>query len=151
MLSSLIDIGGFLTIHCFVHQSGLGERSGGFTTAKIHDLSARIVLDRSQNHKLSILVWFGTEVGWGRVGMWMGWVDPNSIRIISAWFPHNAFSQVCFALPISQLKISRGPHFCARSSWTNHQVLLHGPHLLIEGLLDFFCTHHIRIENCRSA
>ena len=39
----------FLTIHRFGHQSGRGERSGGLSTAKIHDFSARVFLDRSPN------------------------------------------------------------------------------------------------------
>ena len=30
---NLIDIGGVQTIHCFGHQSGRGERSGGLSTA----------------------------------------------------------------------------------------------------------------------
>ena len=45
-------IEGFLTRHRFGHQSGRGERSGGLSTAKIHDFSARVFLDRSQNPNL---------------------------------------------------------------------------------------------------
>ena len=41
------DIGEFLTIHSFGHQSGRCERSGGLSTANIHDFSARVLL----NHK----------------------------------------------------------------------------------------------------
>ena len=41
-------IGGSLTIDRFAHQSGRGERFGGLSTAKIHDVSARLFLDRSQ-------------------------------------------------------------------------------------------------------
>ena len=40
-------IEGFLTIHRFGHQSGRGERSGGLSTAKFHEFSARVFLDRS--------------------------------------------------------------------------------------------------------
>ena len=42
----------FLTIHRFGHQSGHGERSGGLSTTKIHDFSARVFLDRSQNPRI---------------------------------------------------------------------------------------------------
>ena len=45
-------IEGFLTIHRFGHQSGRGERSGGLSTAKIHDFSARVFLDRSQRTQI---------------------------------------------------------------------------------------------------
>ena len=47
----LIDIGGVQTIHRFGHQSGPGKRSGGLSTAKIHDFSARVFSDRSRTSK----------------------------------------------------------------------------------------------------
>ena len=45
-------IEGFLTRHRFGLQSGRGGRSGGLSTAKIHDFSARVFLDRSQHRKI---------------------------------------------------------------------------------------------------
>ena len=48
---NLIDIGGVQTIHRFGHQSGPGKRSGGLSTAKIHDFAARVFLNRSQTSK----------------------------------------------------------------------------------------------------
>ena len=48
---NLIDIGGVQTIHRFGHQSGPGKRSGGLSTAKLHDFPARVFLDRSQTSK----------------------------------------------------------------------------------------------------
>ena len=35
-------------IHRFVDQSARHERSGGLSTAKIHDFPARVFLDRSE-------------------------------------------------------------------------------------------------------
>jgi hypothetical protein len=43
------EIPGVLTIHCFCHQSGRGERSGGLGTAKLHVFSARVLWDMSQD------------------------------------------------------------------------------------------------------
>ena len=48
IIINLIDIGGVQTINRFGHQSGRGKRSGGLSTAKIHDFPARVFLNRSQ-------------------------------------------------------------------------------------------------------
>ena len=46
-----MDIWGVQTIHRFGHQSGPGKRSGGLSTAKLHDFPARAFLDGSENQK----------------------------------------------------------------------------------------------------
>ena len=63
-------IGGVLTVHCFGHQSGRGERSGGLGTAKIHDFSARVFLDRAQKSEVvNISTILGQKWGWGGNGL----------------------------------------------------------------------------------
>ena len=67
--------------HPLVHQSARHERSGGLSTAKSHDFSARVFSDRYQNADIPIFCvilvqkwgWDGVGVG---VGLWfdLGWV-----------------------------------------------------------------------------
>ena len=63
-----------LTIHRFGHQSGLGERSGGLSTAKFHVFSARVFLDMSQEAHMHNIIEFlgqtgaGVGTGWGGDG-----------------------------------------------------------------------------------
>ena len=63
-----------MTIHRFGHQSGLGERSGGVSTAKFHVFSARVFLDMSQEAHIHNIIEFlgqtgaGVGLGWGRGG-----------------------------------------------------------------------------------
>jgi hypothetical protein len=68
--------------HRFAHQSARHERSGGLSTAKMHDFSARVFLERCQkanifSFSISMLQnWWGWGLGgrgwgWGWVGL--GW------------------------------------------------------------------------------
>ena len=60
-----------LTIHRFGHQSGLGERSGGLSTAKFHVFSARVFLDMSQEAHIHNIIEFLGQTGAG-VGTGLG-------------------------------------------------------------------------------
>ena len=62
-------------IHRFVHQSARHERSGGLSTAKIHDFSARVFSDRYQNaHIPTLSLILVQNWGWDVVGVGLGWV-----------------------------------------------------------------------------
>ena len=65
-------------IHRFVHQSARHERSGGLSTAQIHDFSARVFSDRYQNAHIPIFSLilvqnWGWDRGMGWVGLGLGW------------------------------------------------------------------------------
>ena len=59
-----------MTIHRFGHQSGLGERSGGLSTAKFHVFSARVFLDMFQEAHTHNVIEFLGQTG---AGMGTGW------------------------------------------------------------------------------
>ena len=62
-------------IHRFVHQSARHERSGGLSTAEIHDFSARVFSDRYQNAHIPIFSLILVQNrGWDGVGVRLGWV-----------------------------------------------------------------------------
>ena len=69
-----------LRIHRSVHQSARLEISGGLSTAKTYDFSARVLPDRYQNAHIPILSlilvqnwgWDGVGLGWLGVGLGFG-------------------------------------------------------------------------------
>ena len=69
-----------MAIHRFGHQSGLGERSGGLSTAKSYVFSARVFVDMSQEAHTHNIVEFLGQTGAGVGTGWGGDGDEALIR-----------------------------------------------------------------------
>ncbi len=52
-------------IHCFSHQSGLGEKCGGFIIAQFYGFSAGVFLDMSQEALIHNIIGFSGRIGFG--------------------------------------------------------------------------------------